>query len=73
MLNHCLPFILQGNILIDEIGNIWVIDFGYAGKGHVLKDITKLENDILYEMTPINDEEAFAEGLVITHTLLSVR
>jgi len=37
------------NILIDSQDIVWVIDFGYTGLGHVIKDIIKLESCILFE------------------------
>eukprot|EP01027_Heterolobosea_sp_BB2_P014941 GEZU01021421.1.p1 GENE.GEZU01021421.1~~GEZU01021421.1.p1 ORF type:complete len:403 (-),score=94.20 GEZU01021421.1:196-1404(-) len=61
-----------GNVLIDSSDNIWLIDFFFAGRGHILKDIIKLENDLLYQFTSIDNEEQLAEALRITRALLDV-
>lgn len=60
------------NILIDGHDNVWVIDFFHAGPGHVLKDLAKFENDLLYVLTPIQDDGQLLEALAITHALRSV-
>ena len=56
------------NILIDGKENVWIIDFFHAARSHVLKDLAKLENDLLYIFTPIEKEE-FEEALLITRAL----
>src|SRR5215467_6371297 len=60
------------NILIDAHHNVWVIDFFQAGPGHVLKDLAKFENDLLYLLTPIGDASQLLEALAITRALRSV-
>ena len=60
------------NILIDAHYNVWVIDFFHAGPGHVLKDLAKFENDLLYLLTPIGDTSELLEALAITRALRSV-
>jgi protein-tyrosine phosphatase/aminoglycoside phosphotransferase (APT) family kinase protein len=60
------------NILIDAHHNVWVIDFFHAGPGHVLKDLAKFENDLLYLLTPIEDASQMLEALAITRALCSV-
>jgi protein-tyrosine phosphatase/nicotinamidase-related amidase len=60
------------NILIDGHHNIWVIDFFHAGPGHVLKDLAKFENDLLYLLTPIGDPAEIVQALAITRALRSV-
>jgi protein-tyrosine phosphatase/nicotinamidase-related amidase/aminoglycoside phosphotransferase (APT) family kinase protein len=60
------------NILVDAHRNVWVIDFFHAGPGHVLKDLAKLENDLLYLLTPIEDGTQLLEALAITRALRSV-
>ena len=44
------------NIIIDERDNVWLIDFFHTHRGHVLKDFAKLENDLLYIYTSIDNE-----------------
>jgi protein-tyrosine phosphatase/nicotinamidase-related amidase len=60
------------NILVDGHDNVWVIDFFHAGLGHVLKDLAKFENDLLYLLTPIADKSELLEALAITRSLGSV-
>ena len=45
------------NILVDAPGNVWMIDFFHAHRGHVLRDLIKLENDLLYIWTPLSEAE----------------
>jgi len=58
------------NIIIDSHDNVWLIDFFHTGPGHVLKDMIKLENDILYIYTPVNNEEDLVEAVRLTNCLL---
>jgi nicotinamidase-related amidase len=60
------------NILVDAHHNVWVIDFFHAGPGHVLKDLAKFENDLLYLLTPIENAAQLLEALAITRVLGSV-
>jgi protein-tyrosine phosphatase/nicotinamidase-related amidase/aminoglycoside phosphotransferase (APT) family kinase protein len=60
------------NILVDARHNVWVIDFFHAGPGHVLKDLAKFENDLLYLLTPIQDASELLEALAIIRALRSV-
>lgn len=59
------------NILVDAHGNVWLIDFFHSHRGHVLKDLVKLENDVLYIFTKI-DEAEFTQALELTDLILSV-
>lgn len=61
------------NILLDGRDNVWLIDFFHAHRGHILRDVAKLENDLLYIFTPIGDEAELAQALEITKALASVR
>jgi len=45
------------NIIIDESQNVWLIDFFHTHRGHALKDLIKLENDILYIFTKIESAD----------------
>ena len=60
------------NILVDAHDNVWVIDFFHAGRGHVLKDLAKFENDLLYLLTPIEDDAQLREAISITLALREV-
>ncbi|MEO8001612.1 MAG: isochorismatase family protein [Arenimonas sp.] len=61
------------NILLDEPGNVWLIDFFHSHRGHVLRDLIKLENDLLYIWTKIESEEELIEAMQLSDWLLSVR
>lgn len=60
------------NILIDAKNNVWIIDFFHTARSHVLKDIAKIENDLLYIFTPITEEE-FEQAMLITRALNDVK
>lgn len=60
------------NIIIDERENVWLIDFFHTHRGHVLKDFSKLENDLLYIYTPIENEGDLALAYQFTDFLLSL-
>ena len=60
------------NILVDAHDNVWVIDFFDAGRGHVLKDLAKFENDLLFLLTPIADDAQLREAISVTFALRDV-
>lgn len=43
------------NVMIDEAHNVWLIDFFHTHRGHAIKDFIKLENDILFIFTKIEN------------------
>jgi len=60
------------NIIIDNRDNVWIIDFFHTHRGHVLKDFAKLENDLLYIYTPVNNERDLGVACQFTDFLLSL-
>ncbi|MBI1870282.1 MAG: isochorismatase family protein [Chlamydiae bacterium] len=60
------------NIIVDDHENVWLIDFFHTHRGHVLKDLIKIENDVLYIFTPVRNEQEFKEALTLTDQLLKV-
>ncbi len=60
------------NIIVDSHDNVWLIDFFHTHRGHVLRDLIKLENDLLYIFTPVNKPEDFDEAVLLTDCLLRV-
>jgi protein-tyrosine phosphatase len=60
------------NIILDAQGNVWLIDFFHTGPGHVLKDLLKLENDLFYILTPLEDDAALTQALTLTDRLCEV-
>ena len=50
------------NIILDRNSNVWLIDFFHTRRAHALMDLIKLENDLLYIFTKVEEselEEAF--------------
>jgi protein-tyrosine phosphatase/nicotinamidase-related amidase len=60
------------NIIVDSQRNVWLIDFFHSHRGHVLKDLIKLENDVLYIFTKIDGEDELEQALTLTDLILSV-
>lgn len=60
------------NILIDGHQNTWLIDFFHTHRGHVLRDLIKLENDILYIFTQIDTEEDFHTAIELSDKIMAV-
>jgi protein-tyrosine phosphatase/nicotinamidase-related amidase len=60
------------NIVLDGHRNVWLIDFFHTRRAHVLMDLVKLENDLLYIFTPIRDEAELREGMRLTDALLEL-
>jgi protein-tyrosine phosphatase/nicotinamidase-related amidase len=60
------------NIIIDAQENVWIIDFFHTHKGHVLKDLVKLENDIVYIFTKINSLAEFQSAVKLVDHLIDV-
>lgn len=58
------------NIIVDGQENVWLIDFFHTHRGHILRDLIKLENDLLYIFTPVNNEGEFDEALRLTDLLM---
>jgi protein-tyrosine phosphatase/nicotinamidase-related amidase len=61
------------NIIVDAHDNVWLIDFFHTHRGHILKDLIKLENDLLYIFTPVNDVSDLEEALRLSDYLLQVQ
>ncbi len=61
------------NIIIDDQDNVWLIDFFHTQPGHVLKDLIKLENDLLYIFTPVKDAAELEEACRLSDLLLAVQ
>ncbi|HJW84053.1 MAG TPA: isochorismatase, partial [Anaerolineae bacterium] len=60
------------NIVVDAHENVWLIDFFHTHRGHVLKDLIKLENDLLYIFTPIGGPADFEDALRLSDALIQV-
>lgn len=60
------------NIVLDAHDNVWLIDFFHTRRAHVLMDLVKLENDLLYIFTPITSEPELREAFKLTDALMQV-
>ncbi|MBC7863852.1 MAG: isochorismatase family protein [Bacteroidia bacterium] len=60
------------NIMIDAQENVWMIDFFHTHYGHVLRDLVKLENDLLFIFMKINSEKEFLEATEMAELVLSL-
>lgn len=60
------------NILRDAVGNTWLIDWAHAQRGHAIRDLLKFENDLLYLMTPLRDEDELRQAVALSGALLDV-
>ena len=60
------------NIIIDSRENVWLIDFFHTHHGHVLRDLLKLENDLLYIFTPLGGSDDLEKAMRLTDMLLGV-
>jgi protein-tyrosine phosphatase/nicotinamidase-related amidase len=60
------------NIILDAHKNVWLIDFFHTRRAHVLLDLLKMENDLLYIWTPLADETALRAAMSVTDLLLAV-
>ena len=49
------------NILIDDSGQAWLIDFARTGRGHVLRDFIELESDIKFALVAEADMMALCD------------
>ncbi len=61
------------NIILDAHRNVWLIDFFHTHRGHILRDLAKLENDVLFIWTPVENERDLASAARLTDALLEVR
>ena len=60
------------NIIIDGHQNVWLIDFFHTRRAHVLMDLIKLENDLLFIFTKLQSEQDVKEFLPLLSRLLQV-
>lgn len=60
------------NILVDQQDNVWLIDFYHTHRGHVLRDLIKLENDLLYLMTPLESDAELKEAMAFSRYLVDI-
>lgn len=61
----------QHNLLIDKTGYMWLIDFQRAGRGHILRDIAKLDSEVLFQLLT-SEDATLEECLHMEERLCSV-
>jgi len=61
------------NIIIDGHENVWLIDFALTHYGHVLRDFIKLENDLMFILTPVECADDLSAATKLTDALMAVR
>lgn len=61
------------NIVRDGRGNVWLIDFFHARRAHVLLDLIKLENDLLYIWTKLDDQGDLLQACALFDRLMQVQ
>jgi nicotinamidase-related amidase len=59
------------NVLLDEAGNVWLIDYFWTAVDHALKDVAKLENDLKFLMVPLPDDAALSRAIAWERRLLA--
>lgn len=59
------------NLLLDESGNVWMIDYFWTRTGHALQDLAKLENDLKFILLPLPDDEALRRAAEWDELLVS--
>jgi protein-tyrosine phosphatase len=60
------------NIVRDANGNVWLIDFFHTRRAHVLTDLIKLENDLLYIWTKLSGEAELVAACRLLDRLMQV-
>jgi nicotinamidase-related amidase len=59
------------NVLLDDAGNTWLIDYYWTRMGHALDDVAKLENDLKFLMVPLEDDVGFARAAALERHLVA--
>jgi CheY-like chemotaxis protein len=59
------------NLLVDEEGHAWAMDFERSGSAHILRDFIELETDILSRLIPIKDEQQLVPFAKLLLSLMS--
>jgi CheY-like chemotaxis protein len=49
------------NVLVDKHGDVWLIDFGKCGEGHILQDFTALESFVKFSLVSTDNLSALYE------------
>lgn len=60
------------NVIVDGHRNVWLIDFFHTRRAHVLMDLIKLENDLLYIFTKLDNENDLVTACGLFEPLLEI-
>lgn len=74
---HCYQAFVHGdlngaNIVLDGHDNVWLIDFFHTRRAHVLMDLIKLENDLLYIFTKLENDDDLREACKLSDALVAL-
>lgn len=58
----------ESNVLVDEEGHTWLIDFGRTGPGHILRDVAELDASVRIQLL-VENEATLGERLEMEETL----
>lgn len=61
----------QHNILVDNAGHTWLIDFQGTGRGHILRDVAMLDTEIRLKLLS-SEEATLEEKLLMEETLCKI-
>ncbi len=61
----------QHNLLVDNSGNVWLIDFQSTGRSHILRDIAILDSVVRFQLLAA-EEATLEERLRMEETLCSI-
>lgn len=61
----------QHNLLVDESGHTWLIDFQSVGSGHILRDVAQLDSEIRFYLLTA-EEATLEERLEMEEVLCSI-
>lgn len=61
----------QHNILVDNTRNMWLIDFQGTGRGHILRDVAKLDSEVRFQLLA-HEKATLEERLDMEEALCSI-
>ena len=59
------------NLLVDNTGHVWLIDFQDTGKGHILRDVATLDSVVRFQLLEAH-QATLAERLLMEEALCSI-
>lgn len=58
----------ENNVLLDQAGNTWLIDFAFTGRGHILRDVVKLDSIVRFQLL-LESQATLAERFTLEESL----